>query len=123
MARFFVCGDCRAELVARGATLSSAPEIDLGQPCQVHRGSFAPQATSAIEAPAAIADQVAIEALSPPRFAAEALPAAVGPLTEISARLIAAWSTHEHGARVCDPVTVRLAVDTARLLLAETGGR
>ncbi len=121
MSRVLACGDCARTLLDRGGKLSEATTIDLGHLCEVHPNEFALQATNAIEVEGGL-DPVP-STMPPPFSPAPSLAPDVerGLLTELSARLLVAWSSESKGAGV-DDLMIGRAVDVARRLLAETEG-
>jgi hypothetical protein len=124
-----VCGSCSTSLIRAGGEAKHA-NISLGTPCERHPSM---QATIVIEAddgllPAAAPsverddDEEATDEDAVSSVDGVAIPSSVGPLTEIAARLVASWGHKSEGAK-SDVFMVRHAVNVARRLLEETGGR
>lgn len=142
MRDLYVCTTCARALLDRGFTKSPPVDgrplsIELGRPCEAHeRGKLRPQATSVILAPESSATDedpvpipidVGVLASTPPEgipglsaAITPAPPGAVGPETEIAARLLVEWSRDE---RICDDMMIDAAVGVARRLLLRTKGR
>lgn len=117
----FVCGDCAARLLERGAVVAPVTQIDFGHQCDVHPDAFSPQATNALELDGPLDP---VPSTMPPPFspAASLLPTVPpGTLTQIATRLLVAWSAESKGAAADDLMVVR-AVDIAKRLLVETEG-
>lgn len=138
------CGTCAAILFLRGGEKDSATtKIGLGVACQCHPTGNAPQATSSVLAPeqqtesdarvwarAEIQKARAIEQeketkpalIDSPRWQSPypVAPALVGPLTEVSMRLLCSW-THGDGT-AADELAIDNAVIVARRLLQRTQG-
>lgn len=119
MRRAHFCGDCSVEAVNAGGTDLENQTIAYGTGCENHPELIA--ATHVV----LVADDFAktsapTEAPAPVRAALET-PIAVGPLTDLAARLLSAWSGGD--MTKADPNAITYAVKAARLLLNETGGR
>lgn len=118
------CGDCAGELIAKGATMAPVDELPYGKVCQIH--------------PAGKSDMPATNALLPPEGWTGVvsvpdekgsgvelgdpfpIPASMGPLTEITTRLVVAWSSADRTA--ADRNTVDAAVILAERILRATNG-
>lgn len=113
-----VCEDCAKEIFAEGGRLDeSVDRIDAGKTCVAH-GDHRPTmvATSAVVVPA---DWTAPEREVEPELEIGPLPTTMGPLTEIAARLLVAWTAD---ASKADRLMVAHAVSAAHDLLSMTKG-
>lgn len=134
--RRLVCLSCADALIATGGALvkDEPVTIDLGTECQTHPGGMAPAATHPVDGgtPPALETRPALETPPPPpppyAAAADSVfppmllePQGLGPVTEIAARLLVAWTKDDRGAGA--DTVVDAAVITARALLRATGGR
>lgn len=114
--RHQVCGDCARRMVEEGGVRMLGGVISLGASCEAHPSEFRPQATSVVRVP----PEWRPPAPPPPRVVE--VPGAIGPLTEISLRLLCAWTNHEDGMG-CGTIEVEQAVNVATMLLERTKGR
>jgi hypothetical protein len=132
--RRFVCVDCAAVLLASGGERVAPAEITWGTACEAHPRPAAPGATHVIEG------GTPPERETQPGEDEDELPASdpiaeglgvlahelvsvrpLGPLTDITTRLVVAWSTEERG--VGAEILVPQAVRIARMILRHTRGR
>lgn len=117
-----LCGDCFELAKGAGAFVVTGERIDLGEPCELHgRGTI--QATRVVEVPdvyvAELARQRGEESVEPIDLDVE-LPERAGPVTELAARLLCAWSQGDMAK--ADDLAVVIAADRAKALLRATKG-
>ena len=128
-----VCTSCAKRLIDKGYAKEKGT-ITLGDVCEAHDGKHRPQATSLVIAPetevttppdlgpvALDADELAETGEAPAVVVREPgrIVEAIGPVTEIAARLLVAWSTSE---KLADDLMIAEAARVARALLRETKG-
>jgi hypothetical protein len=120
----FVCGDCCAKALANGyrrLPKEEAGEIAYGKSCELHPSRLTMQATNAIEVPndyttprAETMVQVSAEEDAP-----QEIQMRIGPVTDLAARLLVAWSKGDDDV---DDLKIGRSVDVARSLLTLTKG-
>lgn len=116
----YCCGDCAYEIrEAGGRRADEVAKLPYGILCQVHPSHLPAQpVTNAMVVKEgwkrAPREDVHVHAPFP-----SSLPLTMGPLTEITTRLVVAWSTSD---RMTDPVQIGAAVEAARQILGLTNG-
>lgn len=122
MKPYALCGECCAVLLQRGGVERKPSGLALGIACMRHPSLAATHVVEAEEGAALPRLEDDDTAGSPSAPVARPSPSSVGPVTDLAARFIVAWSTDTE-EKVIDRFMVTRAVSAARMLIEETGGR
>lgn len=116
----FACGDCAGEVLRGGGAYAGVTEIPYGKTCQVHPpGKLDMVATNAvIPCEGWARPQASMPAQ--PNVPTGPLPTTMGPLTEITTRLVVAWSSADRTA--VDVGAIQSAAIVAEMILQTTNG-